>query len=350
MFRALQTGLPALAVALLLAGACPHPAAAQAAEQTVEQSAGQVPATVAEAAAPRVQVRVLPAAEVAGAEYTVHEVAEVTGADPALVRRVAEVSLGRSPLPGRSQRLSDAFVRARLAQAVEPGRFELTVPGGAEVIRAAQVIPGADVAARVLAFAAEQAVAAGVEVELALAAPIPDAVLPLGNVEWELSPLGQHLSAGGPRTYRVVARVQGEEVWRAMARVNQQAFREVVLAVRPIRRNQVIRPEDVTQERRSVVGMKDEAYLTRGAEAVGARAKRPIGRGEWLHKGLLSAVADVAEGGPVLLVYQTEEVRFAAPGVALVPAQVGEHIPVRNLQSGKIVYGVVQEDESVKVN
>jgi flagella basal body P-ring formation protein FlgA len=83
---------------------------------------------------------------------------------------------------------------------------------------------------------------------------------------------------------------------------------------------------------------------------VGARTKRPIGRGEWLHKGLLTAVMDVAEGGPVLLVYQTEAVRFATPGVALVPAQVGEYIPVRNLGSGKIVYGIVQADESVKVN
>jgi flagella basal body P-ring formation protein FlgA len=69
-----------------------------------------------------------------------------------------------------------------------------------------------------------------------------------------------------------------------------------------------------------------------------------------MHKGLVDAVAAVPEGGPVMLVYQTSEVRFTSPGVALVPAQVGEFIPVRNLASGKIVYGVVQPNETVKVN
>jgi flagella basal body P-ring formation protein FlgA len=52
----------------------------------------------------------------------------------------------------------------------------------------------------------------------------------------------------------------------------------------------------------------------------------------------------------VLLVYETEQVRFTSPGVALVPAKVGAFIPVRNLESGRIVYGVVQPADVVKVN
>jgi flagella basal body P-ring formation protein FlgA len=38
------------------------------------------------------------------------------------------------------------------------------------------------------------------------------------------------------------------------------------------------------------------------------------------------------------------------PGVAMVAGQVGQFIPVRNLQSERIVYGIVQKDDTVKVN
>jgi flagella basal body P-ring formation protein FlgA len=38
------------------------------------------------------------------------------------------------------------------------------------------------------------------------------------------------------------------------------------------------------------------------------------------------------------------------PGVALVSGQVGQFIPVRNLQTGKVVYGVIQQDDRIKVN
>jgi flagellar basal body P-ring formation protein FlgA len=306
----------------------------------------------APAAAPvtAITVRVLPRAEVPGAEFTLGEVAELDGADLDAVRHLAAVSLGRSPLPGHSLRLNEAYVRARLTQVMDTATVQISVPPVAEVLRAAQVIPGADVAAKVLAYAADSAALGAGELEQELAQPVPDVTLPSGEVEWGIEQMGQFAAAGGARTFRVVARMNGEEVWRTLVRINQQVFRRVVVAAHAVRRNAMIRSGDVTVERKPVNGLKEEAYLTRAEEVLGAKAKRPIGPGEWITRTMLTAVADVAEGGPVLLVYQTEAVRFTSPGVALVPAKVGEFIPVRNLESGKIVYGIVQKDESVKVN
>lgn len=358
MLRSLST-LAALLLALALPLAATAQTAAQSAARTEAQTATQTVAQSAaqaatQAAAPgaaeRIEVRVLPRVEVPGAEFTLGEVAELDGADGALVRRLASVSLGRSPLPGRTLRLNESYLRARISQELDPARVELAVPPGAEVLRAAQIIPGADIAARVLAAAEEQGAPAGGELEQELAVPIPDATLPRGEVTWEIEPMGQYLAAGGTRTYRVVARVGGEEVWRALARVNRQVYGQVVVATRSVRRNQIIRATDVALERKPIGGVKAEGYLTRVAEVIGGKAKRPIGRGEWVRRNMLSEVADVPEGGPVLLVYATEAVRFTTPGVALVPAKAGEFIPVRNLASGKIVYGVVQGDDTVKVN
>ena len=346
----------ALALAGLPAWADEPPAAAQAQAMSSQPRAepAQGPGADAAQAAPEVprvtEVRVLPRVEVPGAEFTLGEVAEFDGPELATLQRLAAVSLGRSPLPGRSLRLNEPYLRARLNPILSGNAIVLKVPADAEVVRASQVVPGSEIGAKVLALAAEQAVSTRGELEQQLAVPIPDAVLPTGQVDWQIEPLGRHLAAGGTRTFRVVARVQGEEFYRSLARVEQQVFADVVVAMRPVRRNDVIRAVDVIVERKPVSGMKAESYLTRAAEAVGARAKRPIGQGEWINKDMVVGVADVPEGGPVQLVYQTEAVLFTTPGVALVPAKLGAFIPVRNLESGKIVYGVVQSHETVKVN
>jgi flagellar basal body P-ring formation protein FlgA len=344
--RAQQSDLaPAPGLQALPVQTAPAPGAA---EQSGAAPTGEKPAKAIAGA--RIVVRVLPHSEVPGDEFTLGEVSELDGTDLAAVRRLAGVSLGRSPLPGRSLWLNEPFIRGRLAQSDGAQRVQIEVPPGADVARAAQTIPGSDIAARVLAYAQEHSGASEGELEQDLAVPISDAVLPLGEVAWKVEPLGRYLAAGGARTYRVTAAVHGEEVWRGIVRVNQQVYRKVIVAARPVRRNQIIRPDDVVLERKPIMGVKDEAYLTRTTEVVGARAKRPIGKGEWISKLMLDAVADVAEGGPVTLVYETEQVRFTSPGVAMVPAKVGEFIPVRNLESGKIVYGVVQPQDVVKVN
>ncbi|HKI98709.1 MAG TPA: flagellar basal body P-ring formation chaperone FlgA [bacterium] len=299
---------------------------------------------------PLVTVRVLPRADVPGDEFTLAEVAEVDGADTDTVRRVAGISLGRSPQPGRSMRLTEGFLRSRLNVVIADDQVKVTVPPDAEVTRASQVISGDDIGAKVLALAAQQAGVPEGDLEQKLLSPIQDAVLPTGDVTWQIEPLGHYLAAGGSRTYRVVAQIQGNEVWRAIARINQQVFRKVVVALRSVRRDRIIRTQDVALQRKPVSGKQDDSYLTHLSEAVGSKSKRDISRGEWLNQDMLTPVADVAEGGPVMLVYQTEHVRFTSPGVALVPAKVGQFIPVRNLESGKIVYGVVASDDIVKVN
>jgi flagella basal body P-ring formation protein FlgA len=287
---------------------------------------------------------------VVGAEFTLGEVAEFDGFDLETLRKLSQVSLGRSPLPGRSLVLSVSFLASRLAEVVPPERLRLHVPPGAQVMRATQRISGREVAEQVLKLAAAQSGEQDGALEQKLLGDPPDAELPMGELSWEIAELGVNLTPGGPRTFRVVARVGGEEAWRTVVRIKQEVYRDVLVALRSIRRNQVVQAGDLAGMRRNVAGLKLERFLTRPAEVIGQRAKRSIARNEWIERDMLVAVADVAEGGAVTLVYRTPALHFRAPGVAMVPARVGEFIPVRNLASGKIVYGVVQDDDTVKVN
>jgi len=307
------------------------------------------------AGASRLEVRILPMAEVPGDSFTLGEVAEIDGVELETIRRLADLHLGRSPLPGRELRLNRSLIRSRIARVIDPDKVTLKLPSGAMVVRSARTVPGTDIAAKVLAYAAEKfgaglAGAAGTDLKQEIVGRVPDAVLPTGEVTWSIDPLGGRLTSGGTHTYKVEAVVGKQVAWRKLVRVRQSVSRDVVIASRSIRRNQVIRASDLEMARKPVGGLKQENFLDKKDLVVGQRAKRPIGKGEWLHAGLIDRLADVPEGGPVTIEYQGTHLSVRVPGVALVPGKLGAFIPVRNLQSGKIVYGVVREGDRVQVN
>jgi len=162
--------------------------------------------------------------------------------------------------------------------------------------------------------------------------------------------LGKHMMPGGDRTYQVIARVDGKEVWRTALRVRQKVYQSIVEAARPIRRDQIITADDVTAVRRTLNASVDAGFTGNLKSIVGMKAKRPIGQDEPINDSMVSAPAAISEGGRVMVVYETPLLVMQVPGVAMVSGQIGTFIPVRNLQTGKIVYGVIQPDDRVKVN
>ena len=310
-----------------------------------------VATTFARAADPGViQVRILPEAEVLGAEYSLGEIAEFDGFDLNAVRRLADIRIGASPLPGRTLRITETQLRSRLAPVMGSLELKLSVPENAVVVRAGQRISGEEIARLVLEHARRRIADPDAEIEQELVRPVADVVLPRGEARWKVTPVGRHLATGGSRTFRVSATVAGREAWQTLVRVEQKAFRDVLVTTRPIRRDRTIGREDVTLVRKEVTGNAAQTYFTSAGQAVGKQAKRPIAKGEILHGALVVAPATVREGGRVFVRYEAPGLVVQALGVALVAGKVGDFIPVRNLQSGKVVYGIVQADESVRVN
>ncbi|MEE8435228.1 MAG: flagellar basal body P-ring formation chaperone FlgA, partial [bacterium] len=144
--------------------------------------------------------------------------------------------------------------------------------------------------------------------------------------------------------------VNGKEVWRTLVRVKQEVTRTIAVAVREIRRGQQIGPEDIRLKTQNISGKNPGHYFTRLRNVIGKKAKRPIGRGEWVQRNMVLAPSVVKEGGRVTIEYRTPLLHLRMPGVALVAGNTGDFIPVRNLQSGKIVYGVVKNRTTVRVN
>jgi flagella basal body P-ring formation protein FlgA len=280
-------------------------------------------------------VRILPQAEVFGEAYTLGEIAEFDGTDLAAIRAI-----------------SGPYLEARLRRdgQVPMERIRLIVPHGASVVRAAQLIPGKDIAAAVLAHARQEMAAGGGDYSQELLSTVQDVLLPKGDLAWDVEAVGENLRPGGPRNYRVSANVNGEEAWRSIVRVRQSVYQDVVVTTRPLRRGAALSDENVSVVRRDVQTLNGGPYLHDLQTAIGQRTRRPLGRGELLRADVVSTPAAVQEGGRVTLEYRASGVWLRAVGVAMVDGNVGQFIPVRNVGTGKTVYGVVAPGDVVRVN
>lgn len=298
-----------------------------------------------------IDIRILPETEVFAAEFTLGEIAEMDSFDLEALQRLSRVRIGTSPLPGRSIRLSESLIRSRLAAAGSHPKVKLYVPRGAKVVRAGQIVSGKEIARIVLAQAEKDAKPGGKDELLQEIVRMPvDVVLPKGGLSWRVKLMGNHLVSGGTRIYSVQALVDGGVVWKSAVRVRQKIYSEVVVAKRPIRRNRKISRADVQMVRKNISANRADPYLTSFNQVVGRLTKRPVGKGESLHAGMLHKPADVAEGGRVTVVYQSGTLYLTVPGVAMVQGRAGQFIPVRNLETGRIVHGILQADETVRVN
>ncbi len=357
LLRRLPGVLAALAVAALLQAA-PARAEVQAQGQTQVQAPGQAqvvpqaPAQVQNAPADTVDIKVLPQAEVFGETYTLGEIAEFDSTDLKAVEALARVNVGRAPMPGGMQRLSKAYLQAQLNRQhdVAQERIRLTVPPTATVVRSAQRVSRQELERVVLHFAKSSIPADAGDYRQELETPVSEILLPKGDVTWDVEPLGTYLGPGGDRNFRVDAKINGKSVWRNIVRVRQAVFQDVVVTTHPMGRNQPIAEADVTLVRRDMSQLGGGSYLTSIAAAVGKRTVRPLNRDELLDASLVVAPLDVRAGGRVMLEYIAPGIALHAPGVAMVGAKIGEFIPVRNLDTGKIVHGVLRNEETVEVN
>ena len=298
----------------------------------------------------KIQVRILPQPEVYGETYTLGEIAELDGFDIKLLKQLAALEIGRSPLPGRGLRLSDGMIRTRLRRAVEESRLVLIVPERSEVTRAALRIPGSEIEQIVLARAAALAGTGADEVRQELLGTVSDVLLPKGDLEWQVEPMGRHIATSGERTYSVVARVNGQDVWRTTVRLKQKVYEEAVIAVKAVRRNQTITAEDVQLVKRTLANSDSGRAMDSLALVVGKQARRPIGSNELIQPEMLLEPHDVEEGRRVIVEYRTPRIVLQVPGVALVSGHTGDFIPVKNLESGKVIYGVIENGSTVRVN
>jgi len=148
-------------------------------------------------------------------------------------------------------------------------------------------------------------------------------------------------------TANVGLRCLKPENWTVFIPVTVKVTGDVVVTALPVRRGQVLGPEDVRLERADLTQLPADV-LTDLQRAVGKSANVAFPAGLTLREDMLRAPFAVTAGQRVRILFQGEGFSVSSEGRALSSASVGEPIQVR-AASGKLLSGVVQDGGVVLV-
>lgn len=146
----------------------------------------------------------------------------------------------------------------------------------------------------------------------------------------------------------VAVRCSGPRPWKLYVQATVRALRPVVVTTQPLARGTLIGPNDVTMAPRDLAQL-GYGYIEHIADALGKQTKRPLGGGIALNPGELVAPKLVRRGEQVTIIAGTRGIEVRMSGVALADGAHNQVIEVRNTKTHRIVEGVVESPDVVRV-
>ncbi len=281
-------------------------------------------------------------------EYSLGEIAQIEGENILLLDKLSEISIGRSPLPGRKLTVTKSLIFSRLRSKginikhlIFPG-FDTTV-----IQRAALKISGSDIEQVVLKHIRDTN--KNSDLKPRLLAKTRDIYLPRGQVSYVISSKGKYKKEGGYRNYDVEFSINGKPARKISVRTYLKIYKEVYVARDTIKREQLIEESDLLKIRRNIDRMPRE-YVTDKEKLIGKITKRTINPSEAINFNTVTTPPLVKSGDRIQIVYETPFLRLSAPGISLSKGRKGERIPVKNSDSKLVVFATVKTRNIVQVN
>lgn len=163
-------------------------------------------------------------------------------------------------------------------------------------------------------------------------------------------PLEGFLRAGttiGPKTI-VGVRCDGARPWKVYVPVEVVVRRQVWVAREALPRGHLIAREDLVADVRDVSRMSS-GYLSDPESLVGRRLRSSVLAGRVLTPNLLEANNIISRGQSVTLMVANGDLQIRMAGKALMDGALNERIRVENVNSGRVVEGIVRSVELVEV-
>lgn len=149
-------------------------------------------------------------------------------------------------------------------------------------------------------------------------------------------------------TQTVEVRCAAPRIWTLYVPVRVDLPQQVVVAARALQAGQTLTAADLGTVERS------RAMLPPGSESdselvVGQVLRYGVSAGQPILRGMLTGAQLVHSGQPVDLVALGPGIRLVALGQAMADGRVGQPVLVRNVQSGRVITGIVSPQGQVVV-
>ncbi len=163
-------------------------------------------------------------------------------------------------------------------------------------------------------------------------------------------PLEAFLRNGTRISARTVVGVRctGAKPWKLYVPVDVVVTENVLIARRTLPRGHVLSAADFTVEPRDVARLVS-GYISDADALVGQKLKIQLIAGRMLTPSMLEADAAVRRGQSVTIVASGGGISVRMTGKALMDGAINQRIRVENLNSGRVVEGIVRSREHVEV-
>jgi flagella basal body P-ring formation protein FlgA len=212
------------------------------------------------------------------------------------------------------------------------------------VTRASRVIGGHELKMRIAEIAAERLrVADPAAIMVVTDGPVPA----LHREPTESGPLMPVRTSFEPRGGRFEMVFRSGTAQLRVTGTAQEAYETVVLA-RPVSRGEVLRDSDVAVEKRPKNELQGEV-LRDPAAAIGMALQQTLRPGHVLRSTDVAKPQLIKRSEPVMLVYEVPGITLTARGKAEEAGSLGDTVNVLNVQSKRVIQGVVTGPGQVTV-
>jgi len=294
-------------------------------------------------------IRILEKSQIEKDKILLGKISEIKGDNPELIQRLRTIVIGKSPLPGRSRRIDEQYVKVRLKQSnIDLSRVVLEFPKRSIVSRDFIEISKEEIKRTVEDFIfrnnpwdSDRARIKGMQVNR-------NVILPKGKITYKIVQ-PKHKNFIGKIPLSVHFYVNGRFQKRVWATVHIEVLTEVVVTRRPLRRYQPITEDDIVRKTRDLADLPSN-YISSFEEVLGKRTKRKMNAGVVLRSDLIGLPPLVSRGDVVSIVAETKGLRITALGIVKENGYRGGVVRVVNLDSKKGIYARVMDPNTVKVS
>ena len=163
-------------------------------------------------------------------------------------------------------------------------------------------------------------------------------------------PLTTTLESPAEPIGRVTLRVRCDGVtpWTVFVPGQVRLYREVVIASRPLKRDNLLTETDVILAERDV-GLLNQGYLTALKQAVGKKLTRPLLPDQVLAPVHVQLAEAIRKGDQVVISARSGGISVRMTGEALSDGTIGKQISVRNQRSNRVIRARVVGPGQVEV-
>ncbi|MFZ1984881.1 MAG: flagellar basal body P-ring formation chaperone FlgA [Desulfatitalea sp.] len=301
------------------------------------------------AAADPVQITMGPKAAVDNETIRLGKIADISGGDAGQAEALREIEIGRAPLPGQSLLIHRSHIEMRLKQNnIDPDQYRISDAGPVKVTRNHIGVTDAQIRGAVESFIQTHAPWSADQMKIRPIEYSQSHKLPPGEVTLQVM-APKHSDWLGAVPFQVQLLVDGEAVKRTSVPAYIEVWQEVVLAAKPLGRNQPITREDLQIQTMNLARVPSNA-IVHVDQVLGRRANRAIAVNSVLRIDQVELPPIVRKGDVVQVLAESARLKITTQAVAQENGAIGQKIQVMNVGSKKNIHAQVIDAQTVRID